>query len=523
MTFLNLQDEYDIVIAGGGITGAGVYYEAVKRGYKVLLLEANDFAWGTSGRSSKMVHGGLRYLKQGHFLLTMQAVRQRELLLKKYPGLVTPLKYIMPVFNNYGPSMFAVRIGLLIYSFMAGEKQHKIYTKIQAVHSIKKIGGIKEKNFVQAVGFQDAQVDDARLVLRLIYQGNMLGGNAFNYTKVVGVKKDKKGFVAAVNIKDVKSGASSEIKTKVFINATGVFAEKLYASPDKKMHIRPLRGSHLIFSKGKIVLDQVLSFIHPKDLRPVFFFPWENCIVLGTTDIDHNPDIQNEPFATKDEADYLMEGLKYILPDIDLSLKDCISSIAGIRPILSKKNKAASKESREHVVWKDKGFITITGGKLTTFQILAKDALKAAKSYLPKISATKVKTRHDHHDIIWNKNVSHDLQERLIGRYGINGCQKISQYDENLFVPVENTKTVWAEILYAAEYENVCHLSDLLLRRVRLGLLLPKGGINILDKVEALCKSVLFCNNNKYDNKKWEKEKQDYIKLWETYYSPPKQ
>jgi len=562
MNFSALKDEYDIVVAGGGITGAGVFCEAVQRGFKVLLLEANDFAWGTSSRSSKMVHGGLRYLKQGKFLLTKEAVKQREILLKAYPGLVTPLKYVMPVFGHYGPSKFAMKAGLTIYSLMAGEKQHEFYSKAQAIDVI---SGIRQENLILAVGFKDAQVDDARLVLRLIDQGKLLGGRALNYTKVTGIKRDQKGCVTGVNIKE-ESGKLFEIKTRVVINATGAFAEKLHPGPKKGFHIRPLRGSHLIFPGEKFALKHVVSIIHPKDLRPLFLFPWEGCIVLGTTDVDHDQNIDSEPFVTLDEASYLMEGLKYVLPDIKLSLKDCISSIAGVRPILSKKNKDASKESREHVVWKNRGLITVTGGKLTTFQILAKDALKAAKPYLsksvilqdmhPNIQPDtnininpdinpKQKLEKQNLDGIWN-NLSKEIKERLTGRYGIKGCQRISQYDESLFAGIGNTKFLWAELLYAAQYEDIRHLSDLLLRRVRIGLLLPRGGINILDKVESLCKPYLFQNSNNpgdnntsnnnqsnknrgyknqenenWDDKRWATEKQDYIKLWETSYSPP--
>lgn len=518
MSFSDLENEYDIIVIGGGITGAGVFYEAVQSGWKPLLLEAMDFAWGTSSRSSKMVHGGLRYLKQGKFLLTKEAVKQRELLLKTYPGLVTPLMYIMPLFGHYGPSMIAMKIGLSIYSIMAGEKQHEIYTKTQA---IEQIPGIRRENLLSAVGFKDAQVDDARLVLRLIDRGKLLGGKALNYTKVEGIKRDQKGNIAGVDIRDEKTSRVLEIKTRVVVNATGAFAEKLHPSPEKGLHIRPLRGSHLIFPQKKFPLNQVISFIHPQDLRPVFLFPWEGCIVLGTTDVDHDQDIKTEPFVTMDEADYLMEGLKYILPDVNLSLKECISSFAGIRPVLSKKNKSASKESREHVVWKDKGLITVTGGKLTTFQLLAKDALKAAKPYLPRLADMNMEQRPEKQnfdkssDKKWN-NLSKDVQERLTGRYGFSGCQKFRNYDEKLFLPIKNTKTLWVEIVYAAEHGNICHLSDLLLRRVRIGLLLSQGGTNILERVESLCRPYLS-----WDNRRWGQEKKDYIKLWKAFYGPP--
>ncbi|MCK5313172.1 MAG: FAD-dependent oxidoreductase, partial [Desulfobacteraceae bacterium] len=285
MNIPDLKTTYDMVVIGGGITGAGVFHEAVKKGYQVLLVEAKDFAWGTSSRSSKMVHGGLRYLAAGQWKLTKKAVKERERLLRCYPGLVTPLDFIMPVFDHYGPSSTSMKIGLSIYSFLAGEKQHKTYPKADVINTI---AGIREQNLVSAVGFKDAQVDDARLVLRLIYEACLQDGTALNYTKAISIERDHTNKVAAVNIKDKRTGSLAEIKTKVVINATGAFAETLHPSPMKGFHIRPLRGSHLIFPGNLLPIDQVVSFMHPKDLRPVFLFPWEGSVLLGTTDVDHD-------------------------------------------------------------------------------------------------------------------------------------------------------------------------------------------------------------------------------------------
>lgn len=517
MNFSDIKNEYDIIVVGGGITGAGVFHEAVQRGYSVLLIEAKDFAWGTSSRSSKMVHGGLRYLKQGKFLLTKAAVKERERLLKCYPGLVTPLKFVMPVFDHYGPSRSSMKIGLSIYSLLAGKRQHKSYSKKDA---IAKIFGVRQQNLVSAVGFKDAQVDDARLVLRLIYDACHQGGTAFNYTKAISIERNQKGEASAVNIMEESSEKIVEIKTKVVINATGPFAETLHPSPMKGFHIRPLRGSHLIFPGNMFALDRVISFIHPKDLRPVYLFPWEGSVFLGTTDVDHNQDMKMEPFVTINEADYLMEGLKYVLPGLNISLNDCIASIAGVRPVLSKKKKNAtdaSRESREHVVWKDKGLITITGGKLTTFQLLVNDALKAAKPYLPRqLSNQSKQITQISKKIKTSKNISKSSQKRLLGQYGSFAHQIIEQYDEKLFSPVENTKSLWVEFCHGAEHEDIHNLSDLLLRRVRIGLFLDQGGADLLDKVETMCKPYLSWNSEK-----WDLEKKAYIEMWNKYYSPP--
>ena len=515
MRIIDTDNNFDMVVIGGGVTGAGVFHEAVNLGLKTILLEAKDFAWGTSSRSSKMVHGGLRYLKQGKFLLTRSAVRERERLLKTYPGLVNPLNFLMPIYDDYGPKKSSMRIGLSIYSFMARQRQHQSFTRDQ---TLKFIPQIRNDNLVSSVGFKDAQVDDARLVLRLINDGCMAGGTALNYTKVIGIERGNKGNVAAINAHDTITGHKAELKTKTVINATGVWAEQLYPSPVKGYHLRPLRGSHLIFPEDILPLERVISFAHPEDLRPVFFFPWNGCNILGTTDVDHEDNLDQEPFVTDEEASYLISGLQFILPDLDISLKDCISSIAGIRPVLSKKKKKASKESREHVVWEDKGLVTVTGGKLTTFRLLALDALDAAKKYLPQ--HLKIQTK-----IAIQKPEMNDsfldlpevLKQRLSGRYGHMAKEILKNTDKERFTHIADTSSLWIELCHAAQHENIHNLSDLMLRRVRIGLFLPNGGKAYLDKIEKICKPFLS-----WDKERWASEKNTYMDLWQKFYSPPR-
>ncbi|MBT3388447.1 MAG: glycerol-3-phosphate dehydrogenase/oxidase [Desulfobacula sp.] len=527
MRLIDAAKPFDLVVIGGGVTGAGVFHEAVNKGLKTILLEAKDFSWGTSSRSSKMVHGGLRYLKQGKFLLTRSAVRERERLLKTYPGLVNPLNFLMPIYKDHGPSKSSMKIGLSIYSFLAGQKQHQSFTKNQTLEFIPQI---RKDNLVSSVGFKDAQVDDARLVLRLINDGCLAGGVALNYTKVIGIERDKKGHVAAINALDTQTGHTAELKTKAVINATGAWAEQFHPSPEKRHHLRPLRGSHLIFPKSILPLDRVISFAHPNDLRPAFMFPWNGCNILGTTEVDHENNLDKEPFVTEDEASYLIDGLQFILPGLDITLKNCVASIAGIRPILSKKKKKASKESREHVVWEDKGLVTVTGGKLTTFRILALDALNAAKKYLPKHLETKhLKTKSGKKapkpDMTPDMNpemnldfpnISENIRQRLYGRYGQMAGEILKNNDDKSFSPIANTSSLWVEISHAAQHENIHNLSDLMLRRVRIGLFLPHGGKAYLDKIEKICKPFLS-----WDQERWANEKTIYINLWQKYYSPP--
>ncbi len=315
------------------------------------------------------------------------------------------------------------------------------------------------------------------------------------------------------------------------INATGAFAETLHPSPVKNLHIRPLRGSHLIFSNEKFKLDKVLTFAHPADGRPVFIFPWEESLVLGTTDVDHGPDLHLEPAISQTESDYLLQGLGFILPESGLAQNDVMATIAGVRPVLSKVKTSASKESREHAVWKDKGLVTVTGGKLTTFDLIARDALKAAASFLPAGPGKKKRGRFPEkgetrpHTLTNIPGLDPETSKRLWGRYGDRAGQ-LSQHpgfsldpdfflDSGLFAPVGQTRTLWAELLHAAAFEQVRHLDDLMLRRVRIGLLLPHGGVDLMDQIKALTAKALG-----WDDTRWDQEITSYKTLWQHHYSP---
>src|SRR6056297_3414980 len=375
-----IKTDWDVVVVGGGITGAGVFREAVRMGLSALLCEASDFAWGTSSRSSKLIHGGLRYLKEGKLFLTYDSVKQRERMLREAPGMVEPISFLMPVYKNRGPGKLSIQAGLTLYDGMAGEKNRRRYDK-KAFAGL--VPGISEEGLTGGFRFVDAQVDDARLVLRLINEGIAAGGAALNYTRVVRVNRDRKGKVAGVGLEDTETGVVREVSAKTVVNATGAWAEKLHPSPKPHLHLRPLRGSHLVFPRWLLPINQAVTLMHPKDQRPLFVIPWEGALILGTTDLDHGPEICSEPVITEAETGYMMQALNAGFPSCKLRSGDAVASWAGIRPVLSSGNKAPSQESREYIVWEKQGLITVTGGKLTTFRCLAKDALNAAKPFLP--------------------------------------------------------------------------------------------------------------------------------------------
>ncbi|MBW1893497.1 MAG: glycerol-3-phosphate dehydrogenase/oxidase [Deltaproteobacteria bacterium] len=512
-----IDEQWDLIVIGGGITGAGVFREAVRMGYKTLLVEQKDFSWGTSSRSSKMVHGGLRYMAQGKFLLTMTSVREREKLLREAPGLVEILEILIPVYSDQKPGKHTLSLGLSIYGLMALEKQHTYFNKNEFLAIVP---DIKKADFVGGFQFLDAQVDDSRLVLRLINEGIASGGRADNYTEVTEIVRDAERMVSGVRVKDAETKEERIFSTRAVINATGSWAETFHPSPKPNLHLRPLRGSHLILPKDALPISRTISFLHPDDKRPVFASIWEGRILIGTTDLDHDEDLSKEPSTTREEVEYLLDGINAYFPDHKLTAEDCIATMAGVRPVLSEGKLDPSKESRENVVWSDKGLVTVTGGKLTTFRKMAFDTLKTTSPFLPK-PGKKVENEPVFAEINgMSENsdaVSEVVMRRLCGRYGKAAEELIKMSSPDDLTQIPGTNTLWAEIPFTAKYENVRHLEDLLLRRVRIGLLLPEGGKEYLDKIQKLCKSIL-----PWDEKRWEEEKKAYLKLWQEAYSVPK-
>jgi glycerol-3-phosphate dehydrogenase len=507
MNISDLEKKYDLLVIGGGITGAGILLEASRMGLKVLLVEQNDFASGTSSRSSKLVHGGLRYLKDGRLYLTYISVREREKLIREAPGLVESLSFMTPVYSGRRPDRLSLEIGFRIYDRMANRKDHTFWKKNEFSM---RAPYVNQENLIGGFRFRDAQVDDARLVIRVISEARLSGGSALNYASVVKINRDARGYTARAAIRESESGETREVETGAVINATGSWAERLHPSPDPGLHLRPLRGSHLVFPGWAFPFTDAATFFHPRDRRPIFIVPWEGAVIYGTTDIDHKADLSEEPVISREEVSYLMEGLDTFFPRLEISLKDALSSYAGVRPVLSRKHLAPSKESREHVVWIDKGLVTVTGGKLTTFMKLAGDAMKAVMPFLPKAKAIKKESvfKMVSHDIA-DERVSPVILRRLYGRYGEGAKEILNNSGDQDLSLIPGTNTLWAELRYVAGHEDVRHLEDLMMRRVRLGLITPDGGKEHIGRIKKLCAPVL-----PWDEERWNSETKNYLEKW---------
>jgi len=509
MNLKDIPDKWDLIIIGGGITGAGIFREAARMGLTAILIEQRDFAWGTSSRSSKLVHGGLRYLKEGHFKMTKIAVEERERLLREAPGLVESLGFLLPVYEDQRPGKRTMQVGLSLYDLMARERQHHYYDREKFKQMVPHINSTGLKGGFE---FLDAQVDDSRLVLRLINEAVASGACALNYTAVRHINRNEDGQVVGVKVEDVETHEIKRLKTSAVINATGSWAEKLHPSPEPQRHLRPLRGSHLVFPAEALPLTKGFSFIHPVDNRAVFLVPWEGAVLVGTTDLDHAESLSVEPTITVEEVFYLMQGVQAMFPSLGISLQDSLCAFAGIRPVLSEGKLKPSEESREHVVWINDGLITVTGGKLTTFRRLAIDALKAAKSYLPQ--DTSINRKAPAFDEVPEKpllgyGLTPQTWRRLYGRYGVAAETLVRQAKPGDLSIIPGTHTIWAELPYVAHNEQIRHLTDLLLRRVRIGLLTPQGGKAYLKRIKKLCRNVL-----PWDRRRWKEETRAYMAHW---------
>lgn len=531
---------WDMLIIGGGITGAGIAREAARRGLAVLLIEQKDFAWGTSSRSSKMVHGGLRYIASGDYKTTLLSVRERERMLSEASGLVNEMHYVMPHYKGKFPPPWIFNTLLRVYDRLAG-KHYFTYFKREAFLSLNP--NIKQDKFLGASQFSDAVTDDSRLVMRVLNEAINDGAQAINYLKAESLITNEQGLVVGATLKDTSSednahsnAQSYDVYAKVVVSATGAWADTLRMQASKQTEqsfhkqIRPSRGSHLVVSKERLPIEQAYTFLHPVDKRAVFVFPWENRTVLGTTDLDHPPLDDSEVGITNEEVDYLLTATNELFNDVKLNRKDVISTWAGVRPLISEggdgKRVSPSKEKRDHSVWLDNNLVTVSGGKLTTFRLIALDVLEKCQEVLAlDKSVIQKQTLNDDH-VFSNTAPTHPkfftlpkaLQQRLQGFYGRQLDTLLELAHEDDLAYVTDSNTIWAEIRFAARHEQVMHLDDLLLRRTRLGLILPNGAMTplISARLKQICQQELGWNEQK-----WQQEAQRYQNLWQRYYHLP--
>ncbi|MGC5703351.1 glycerol-3-phosphate dehydrogenase/oxidase [Pseudomonas sp. NFXW11] len=506
---------WDLIVIGGGISGAGILREAARRGWSCLLLEQRDFAWGTSSRSSKMVHGGLRYIAQGQWRLTRDSVRERQRLLQEAPGLVEPMGFLMPHYRGKfpGPRVFG---GLLtLYDALAGRRNHRFYDVQQLGYLAP---GVKTPGLLGGTCFLDALTDDARLVLRVLDEARADGALALNGMRVTRLLRDGQR-VTGVEVEDSEGGALMQLRCQALAVATGAWAERLRPAGAERQ-LRPLRGSHLLLPGWRLPVAQAFSFMHAEDRRPVFVFPWEGATVVGTTDLDHSEDLDRSASISQAELDYLLAACAQQFPEARVGAADVVSTWAGVRPVVAATGAAGhgkpSNATREHVLWQEPGCVTLAGGKLTTFRPQAIEVLQACAAMLGRQVQDDGGAVFAPLATVEIPGLSGAQLRRLAGRHGRNLAQLAQRVAELGGECVGSSDTLWAELALAAEAEMVLHLDDLLLRRTRIGLLLAQGAAHYLPAIRRLCQPRLG-----WDDSRWQAEEQRYLALWQRHHSLP--
>ena len=508
------EESWDLIVIGGGISGAGILREAARRGWRCLLLEQRDFAWGTSSRSSKMVHGGLRYIAKGQWRLTRDSVRERQRLLDEAPGLVEPMSFMMPHYRGGFPGPRVLGGLLSVYDALAGRRSHRFHDAQQLRYLAP---GVKEKDLLGGTCFVDALTDDARLVMRVLSEARADGAVVVNGVRVEHLLREN-GRVCGVEIEDCEGGATLQLRCGVLAVATGAWAERLRPT-EAARQLRPLRGSHLLLPGWRLPVAQAFTFLHQRDRRPVFVFPWEGATVVGTTDLDHRDDLDQSASISAEELGYLLAACTQQFPGAEVSAADVLSTWSGVRPVVGSAGAHQDKpsnETREHVLWQEPGCVTLAGGKLTTFRPQAIEVLKACASMLARPFIDDAGPVFAAVPALSIAELSSQRWRRLAGRHGRELPRLAQLIKEIGHATVGATDTLWAELAFACETEMVLHLDDLLLRRTRLGLLLPHGGEDYFTAIRQLCQPRLG-----WSDEHWQQEIQRYRALWQRHHGLP--
>jgi len=471
---------YDIVVIGAGMTGAGVALDAASRGLRVALIDAGDIGSGTSSKSSKMVHGGLRYLQQKEFRLVHENLRERQRLLENAPFLVRPLPFLIPLFGSNGVASRALVKGyataLRFYDWAGGWRIGHRYRKIDRDEAMTYLPTLRADRLVAGFLYYDARGDDARVALLAARTAALdHGADVANYVRAVSMEHDTNGRVHTVEARDERTGESIAISTRCVINATGVWADQVIAmaNGNPSAVITPAKGVHVSVSRDRLPAEVAAVFAVPDDRRSIFVVPFEDApyTFVGTTDTSYDGEL-DDPMCSPDDVAYLLEAVN-ASTDSALTVDDVTGVWAGLRPLLAPpegktlSQRTADLSRRHRVIDTGDAVVHVTGGKWTTYRQMAEDAVDTAGRYVGRFP---VRTKHlrFHGTGPWRPTT--DLETHLYGRYGEDALVILTMIadDPNLAdTPIDNQPYVLAEFIYSVRFEMAESLLDLLTRRTR--------------------------------------------------------
>ncbi|SDS11541.1 glycerol-3-phosphate dehydrogenase [Nocardioides scoriae] len=520
-TWSSLPDhDVDVLVVGGGVTGAGVALDAVTRGLSVLLVEQRDYASGTSSRSSKLFHGGLRYLEQLNFSLVREALRERELMLTRIcPHLVRPVSFLYPLKHRFWERPY-VTAGLTLYDSMGGARSVPRHKQLSRTKALRMVPGLRKDALAGALLYYDAKSDDARHTMTVARTAASYGARLLTSAKVERLLREGERVVGA-EVTDVESGETATVRCRVVINCTGVWTDDVQelAGGRGQFHVRASKGVHIVVPRDRINSETGLILRTEKSV--LFVIPWGMHWIVGTTDTDWDLD-KAHPAASRADIDYILEHVNTVLAH-PLTHDDIEGVYAGLRPLLKGESESTSQLSREHAVARPQpGLISIAGGKYTTYRVMAADAVDAAR---PDLASNVPESVTEHIPLVGAEGyhalsnqvetiaLRQDLPawrvEHLLGRYGSLVEELFAMWaeDPSLKDPVPGAEEyLRVELLYAATHEGALHLDDLLARRTRISIETKDRGVTCARPVAELVADALQWDSGRVD---------DEVKAWE--------
>jgi glycerol-3-phosphate dehydrogenase len=495
-----------VLVIGGGVTGAGAALDAATRGLRTGLVEARDFASGTSSRSSKLFHGGLRYLEQLNFRLVAEALRERELMLTRIaPHLVRPVPFLYPLTHRMWERPY-VAAGLALYDQMGGARSVPRQKHLSRTGALRRFPGLRRDVLVGAVQYYDAQADDARHTMTVARTAAHYGAVVRSSTEVVEMIREADRVVGAV-VRDVETGQTQRVRARVVVNATGVWTDDLQqlSGGRGRFRVRASKGVHIVVPRDRIAGESGLILRTERSV--LFVIPWGQHWIVGTTDTDWQFDLAH-PAATSRDLDFILETVNSVL-STPLTRDDILGVYAGLRPLLAGESEDTSQLSREHAVARPRpGLISIAGGKYTTYRVMAADAIDAAGVDLGPGPLRRSVTEHvplvGAEGYAAMVNLAPELGretglaqwriEHLLGRYGslLGEVLSLADDDPTLLQPVTGAQEyLRAELRYGATHEGALHLDDLLARRTRMSIETRHRGVDAAQEAAGLVADVL--------------------------------
>ena len=500
---------FDVIIIGGGATGLGVAIDAATRNYSTLLLEQHDFSKGTSSRSTKLVHGGVRYLQQGNVSLVLEALRERGLMIQNAPHLVRNQSFIVPIYDWWEGPFYGV--GMKVYDMLAGKLGLGPSKNLSLKKTVERLPTLEKEGLRGGVIYYDGQFDDSRFAINLVQTAAENGANMLNYCKVKGLIKSNE-MINGVNVQDNLTGEEFKVNGRVVINATGAFTDNILKmdNPENRSIISPSQGVHLVLDKKFSPGESAIMVPHTDDGRVLFAVPWNGKLVVGTTDTPVD-DTKLEPVALEEEIEFILKHASQYLTG-NPTRSDVRSVFAGLRPLVKAGDgKSTASLSRDHTLMiSDSGLVTITGGKWTTYRKMAQDTVdQAAMVAGLQVSECVTENLRIHG---WLKNVDFSDPLHYYGSDRVALNRLISEKPELGEVLHERLPYLKAEVIWAVREEMAMTVEDILSRRTRALLLDAKASVDMAPEVASLMAEEMG------KDKEWEKDQlNEYLAIAENY------